>query len=266
MNKIIKSDNQHTLLFIKHIPDLIEKFNNINTLNKEELKTFEPIHHWHYLYEKTLDELHAINSQALEVQSEVDHIAKSPDKMTSTVNMMNRVVAEDINQKLDNSSVFTAYYPLMKSYMSIIYNKMSLNEMVLKISTSDAPSDLIKRALKVDKTIIHCSPVAYHIKKAELLNDKKLLKAVSIGLTTSFSNKSKVRFPELVISLYELNRLNHLHNLSNEVLYQICVEENQFWPDQEEVVKKEAKGIYVDKDPESFRKEVNRIKKSLGII
>jgi hypothetical protein len=257
---------QNILLFIASLSDLLKAFHEINNLSEEDLNTFEPIHHWHSFYELTLDELHALNAKTLEIEGEVDHIAKSPDRMVSTVNMIDRSVVEADDQSLDNSSVFTAYYPLMKSYMSIIYNKMSLNEMVFKIASSKNPADLIKRALKIDKTIIHCAPVAYHIKKAQLLNDKKLLKAVSIGLTTSFSNKSKVKFPELVMTLYELNRLDQLHKLSNEDLYQICVEEYHFWPDKEVVAKKEAKGLYVDKDPESFRKEVTRIKKSLKII
>lgn len=257
-------DIQTTLNFIKNIPEFLEDYRQINTFTEDEFQKIMPIYHWHQLYEISFDELAALNSRLMNMEDDTKFIASSPDKLIATKNLMDRFNIEQV-QEFDKSRAFTAYYPLLKSYISIIYNKKTLHDLVFQISTTKHPAELIKKALKIDKTIIHCSAVQQHIQRAELLNDSNLLKAVSIGLKSFVKEDSQTDFPELTLTLYELHRFNYLQKMSNDDLYQICVIDNNFWPNPHYLKEQESKGIEVDKDPESFRKQVKRTLQYLGI-
>ena len=147
-------------------------------------------------------------------------------KVIEFLESLDEYTEDDLPNDQSLDSAFVVFYPLMKSLTSWMNYGKTLSTLVQEASEGNNKS--LFKAVRVDRAIIACPPIAHRIAKAEMKGDERFFKKPRNALTGKLlvnTNLDTFRF--LILAL---NEAGGLSSLSENERYQLFCEELNVYP------------------------------------
>jgi hypothetical protein len=164
---------------VRMLPEVREGIADFPTLARrisvEKLtKMFDAESVWSELYELPFEEFLVIFIFSIGKLNDLFEAVKSPDPSRSFLNKASKWDLEGdlvLPEGIEEKHIFLLTYALQRQILSIMLYHRPLSRLVAEAASGDLNSLFL--AVRVDRSVVACPPIAVRIAKAEFLNDKR---------------------------------------------------------------------------------------------
>ncbi|MET0015030.1 MAG: hypothetical protein ABW088_15370 [Sedimenticola sp.] len=221
--------------YLRSLPELQTKWQALALDNPTDLQeALKPPFFWSAIYELSflhqsmfLTFLSGMAEVAIDTQDEPDPQQHLLDIIRRDLDSLDDMPDFDLPEDFEERHLIGAWYAQIKTIECIWYYGVPLNDLVANIKDGDDTA-LIK-AVKIDRSIVSCPPIADRIARAEMVSDEKFFKMLQNALKGK-PKKPTDRYGPLRYILMALDQEEVLDQLSINERYILFCEELGLYP------------------------------------
>ncbi|MES9868408.1 MAG: hypothetical protein ABW149_01720 [Sedimenticola sp.] len=221
--------------YLRSLPELQAKWQVLALDNPTGLQeALKPPFFWSAIYELSflhqsaaLTFLSGLTEIALDAKAKKDPEQHLLDTIRHDLSSLDEMPDFELPEGFEERHVIGVWYAQIKTIESIWYYGVPLNDLVENIKDGDDTA-LIK-AVKIDRSIVSCPPIADRIARAEMISDEKFFIKLQNALRGK-PKKPKDRYGPLRYILMALDQDGVLDQLSINERYTLFCEELGLYP------------------------------------